>query len=279
MLTVVDKRVLGDMQTFQKRSSAMDDEQREELEDEAIENADKPLQFDPAESRSTEDVVDASAGLADGAELLQVDYRQSDDSSELSPTEFKNLDDALPVGPELQLATPTEEAPPGPLELGGDKTAPGRLYVGPQPHARRAPIMLEPQPTFEAPEDLAGIPGGRFFRPDPTLTRAYDKIYRYGDAESEPRAHLYSSSQQPQTPAAQTTPAETATEVQPSSGERGQTLPRLLVIVSMANARSIFQQCLERASLSLGAKFHNACQQSVNEYARERRAAERAASR
>jgi hypothetical protein len=231
------------------------------------------------ESRSAEDVVDASAGLVDGAELLEVDYRQSDESSELSPTEFKNLDDALPVGPELQLATPTEEAPPGPLELGGDKTAPGRLDVGPQPHARRAPIMLESQPTFETAEDVASTIIRGPYRPSDEPRQISDLLYRINAATNESRIQLLSEDQLAPKAGTLAATAEKASDEAAPQRERGQSLPRLLVVVSMANARSIFQECLERAGQLLGAKFHNACQHTVNEYARERRAAERAASR
>lgn len=52
-----------------------------------------------------------------------------------------------------------------------------------------------------------------------------------------------------------------------------------MITVSMSNARSVFQECIERASQSLGAKFHSACQSTVDNYARDRRAAERAANR
>jgi hypothetical protein len=82
-----------------------------------------------------------------------------------------------------------------------------------------------------------------------------------------------------QEPSRQSSVSSGATDEAGAPGERGQTLPRLLVTVSMANARSVFQECIERASKSLGAKFHAACQATVNDYARDRRAAERAANR
>jgi hypothetical protein len=104
-------------------------------------------------------------------------------------------------------------------------------------------------------------------------------LYRINAATNESRIQLLSEDQPAPKAGTQAATAEKASDEAAPQRERGQSLPRLLVVVSMANARSIFQECLERAGQSLGAKFHNACQHTVNEYARERRAAERAASR
>lgn len=258
----------------------MDDQQRDELENEQVDSPEEPVSVEPVEIPTAEDEVLGADGLADDLASLEIAYSQPNANLELLPSDFDVVQEALPVEPEPRVEIPAAERP---LASIGDtlrqSPEPGMLNVGPQPHARRAPIVFEPQPSFETAEDVASAIIRGPYRPSDEPRQISDLLYRFNDPTNDPRIQLLSEDQPAPKAGSQATTAEKASDEAAPDRERAQTLPRLMVVVSMANARSIFQECLERAGQSLGAKFHNACQHTVNEYARERRAAERAANR
>ena len=61
------------------------------------------------------------------------------------------------------------------------------------------------------------------------------------------------------------------------SGEPGQALPRVIVTVTLANARSLFEEALERATRQTAPRFQKLAQFQIDQYAFDRKCAERAA--
>lgn len=259
----------------------MDDEQREELEFQPTEQVEEIRLPDEAafqeDATVAEDAVFAD-GIA-GAEPPQIVFGEPPVAEDLLAREVAALQDVQPLETDLRIEPSAYDVPLTPQEqVFGKPSSPRMLDVSPQPHARKIPIAYEPQPSFETPDDLPGFIIRGPERPDAAAGQAHDMVYRHGDPENEPRVQLFSDSRPAQASVGPTGGGDRASE-EPGQPARGQTLPRLLVTVSMANARSIFQDCIERASQTLGAKFHAACKSTVDDYARDRRAAERAANR
>jgi len=255
----------------------MDEEQRDEPENELVDPSEVLLPLEP--SSAVKNVV-AAEESADNVTPLEIAFSGLGESDELLAQEIEGLKQVDPLQADPRIEPSVGDLPLSPQEAVFGKTpTPGRLNVGFQPHARKVPIAYEPQPSFETPEDMAStimqLPG----RSDDGGGQIRDMVYRYNDPENGSRIQLLSDERAVQEPSHQSSVSSGATDEAGAPGERGQTLPRLLVTVSMANARSVFQECIERASKSLGAKFHAACQATVNDYARDRRAAERAANR
>ncbi len=258
----------------------MDEVQRDEPENELANPSEVLLPLESVGPLSAEDDVVAADEFAGIATPLEIEFSGPGESEELLAQEIEGLKQLEPLETNLRIEPSAGDVPLSPQEaVFGKALAPGRLNVGFQPHARKIPIAYEPQPSFETPEDVASpitqLPG----RPDDGAGQIRDMVYRHGDSENGPRVQLLSDSRPAQEPAQQSSVSSGASDEPTAPGDRGQTLPRLLITVSMANTRSVFQDCIERASKTLGAKFHAACQATVNDYARDRRAAERAANR
>lgn len=250
------------------------DEVREFLEQE-----DGYLPLDSPDAATNADEALAENAVPGGSAPLEIAFSEHASMEELLTEGGIDERNVASLEANLRIEPSARDLPPSPQEIVfGKSPSPGGLNVGFQPHARRQPIQYEPQPSFETPEDAPGIIRG-LYRPGEDNQSIQDFVHRPDDPEDQPRVQLFSDSRATQSPSAQAAAAGNVAESSGSSPERGQTLPRMLVTVSMASARSVFQECIERASQSLGAKFHNACQSTVNDYARERRAAERAASR
>jgi len=254
----------------------MDKEQREEPENEFVDPSEVLM---PLESASAEDDIVGADELTGDATPPEIAFSGPRESEELLAREIEGLKQLEPLESDLRIEASAGDLPLSPQEaVFGKSSAPGRLNVGFQPHARKVPIAYEPQPSFETPEDEASAIANAIYNPGDS-GKPHDFVYRYNDPENGPRVQLFSDGRSAQTTRQQSTEGSGANDEQTAQAERGQTLPRLLITVSMANARSVFQDCIERASKSLGAKFHAACQSTVNDYARDRRAAERAANR
>lgn len=250
----------------------MVDEQRDESENEPVDRSEILFPLESIGLPAAEDDVVEAEGFSHAAAPLEIAFS--------GPSDSEWLKQVQPLETDLRIEPSAGDLPLSPqAAVFGEAPAPGRLNVGFQPHARKIPIAYEPQPSFETPDDQASaiiqLPG----RADDGARQIHDMVYRHDDPENEPRVQLFSDSRPAQSTPQQSTEGSGAIDEPTAQSERGQTLPRLLVTVSMANARSIFQECIDRASKSLGAKFHAACQSTVNDYARDRRAAERAANR
>lgn len=258
----------------------MDEEQHDEPENELVDPSEVLLPLKSVGPSSTDDDVVAAGEFTDAAAPLEIAFSGPSEPDELLARELEGLKQVPPLPADLRIEPSAGDLPLSPQEaVFGNSPTPGRLNVGFQPHARKVPIAYLPQPSFETPEDVASKINYGPYRPADEPSRIRDFLFRPGDPENGPRVQLLSDERPQQTPAQQPS-VDSGTSGEPTrQDEGGQTLPRLLVTVSMANARSVFQECIERASKSLGAKFHAACQSTVNDYARDRRAAERAANR
>jgi hypothetical protein len=258
----------------------MDDEQRHETMSDSEDQVEELLPLEAVDLPPEPADGSADDGISDDAVRLELAFSQPEEAEESPARELDALQGAAPPETDIRIEPSTGEASLSSQEkVFGEPQSPRMLNVGFQPHARKIPIAYESQPSFETPDDVPSAVWHGPYRPDEDPVKVQDMMFRHDDPDNQPRVQLLSETEPSPAPSVRAASDGAAGGESNDPSERGRTLPRLLVTVSMANARSIFQECIERASQSLGAKFHAACQSTVNDYARDRRAAERAASR
>ena len=195
-------------------------------------------------------------------------------------------DDALPNVVEvpsvddLEPSSPTDNAEQSPTAPApGDATPPGRkFFIGYQPNFTKVGES-QPAPESDVPQPVAADEGS--FTPSPAPAppqRSPDYELPIPQSDEDEEHDVVDRLFPPELvnraapPAAPPKPPGAA-----ASEPVGQPMPRVQVMVTLADARALFDEALERAATQMAAKFHKIVQFELAQVEFDRKSAARAA--